>query len=728
MKKPTANIPFRKRLAASTIAVTAVVFTSGSWGQQPTSAPAPQWSGPTVPADAAIKSGAFAKVGAQLAHLQQEYATYLQQGGMQTLGAFHSSEPAVVLIDSGVLIDAVAAGDAKALFEDLKALGLQNGVAYGRTVSGTLPLSRIKAMAALPSLQFARPAMMKTNAGSVTSQGDPAMRSDMARTTLGVSGAGIKVGVLSDSFNCLGGAAADVASGDLPAAVSVLQEGPCPASDEGRAMMQLIHDVAPGADLAFRTAWRGPADFAQGIIDLRNAGASIIVDDVGYFHEPFFQDGIIAHAVNAVKASGVSYFSSAGNAGRKSYESNYRPSGVSWLGDVLHDFDPGPGVSIFQQITLPPGGTTISFQWDEPYFSVSGPPGSASDYDLFVCPTPVLNLACLGVVDLNVGKDPIEVLPLQVTGGPLQAYLAIGRFAGSTSNSLKYIAGNSSFTVNTFNTNSSTLFGHANAAGAEAVGAAWYHKTPRFGTAPPVLESFSSAGGTPILFNTAGMRIAPIFRAKPEIVAPDGTNTTFFGEPSDGVDLDAFPNFFGTSAAAPHAAGVAALLLQSNPTWNPDQIYGALEGTAIDMKTPGFDFDSGYGLVAAIPDPTPMPQIQANGSDGPITITPTDALSIKVQLTNAHPQNVDWWMVAKSPSGDWHYYVHPHQWIVAGPSLANVSFAHQGPVFNLNPFQVLSATNLQPGTHRFYFGVDLNMNGLLDMDQVYYDSVEVNVQ
>jgi len=111
------------------------------------------------------------------------------------------------------------------------------------------------------------------------------------------------------------------------------------------------------------------------------------------------------------------------------------------------------------------------------------------------------------------------------------------------------------------------------------------------------LEPFSSAGPTPIIFDTAGSRLAiPQIRLKPEIVAPDGTDTTFFGRD---VDADRFPNFFGTSAAAPHAAAVAALMLQSAPTTAPETVYDILETTAIDMAPPGFDFDSGFGLIQA---------------------------------------------------------------------------------------------------------------------------------
>ena len=109
--------------------------------------------------------------------------------------------------------------------------------------------------------------------------------------------------------------------------------------------MQLVRDVAPAARQSFHTAFDGQANFATGILELANdAGADVIVDDVIYFAEPMFQDGIIAQAVDSVKA-GVAYFSSAGNGGRNSLI--------------------GTGTTIF------------AFQWDEPFASVSGAPGSA---------------------------------------------------------------------------------------------------------------------------------------------------------------------------------------------------------------------------------------------------------------------------------------------------------------------------------------------------------------
>src|SRR4029453_12252495 len=139
--------------------------------------------------------------------------------------AFTPSNPLLPVSAGRVLIDAVASGDVQALNADLEALGMQGAVAFGRIFSGQLPIAAIEGMAALASLQFARSAYATTHVGLVTSQGDKAMRADVARATFGVDGAGVTVGVLSDSFNCLGGAVADVASADL-SPVPVIQNSP----------------------------------------------------------------------------------------------------------------------------------------------------------------------------------------------------------------------------------------------------------------------------------------------------------------------------------------------------------------------------------------------------------------------------------------------------------------------------------------------------------------------
>lgn len=205
--------------------------------------------------------------------------------------------------------------------------------------------------------------------------------------------------------------------------------------------------------------------------------------------------------------------------------------------------------------------------------------------------------------DVNVGADPIEILIITNGGTPALANLRIANFSGADPGLMKYVFFNSGMSVNDFPTDSGTVIGHSNAEGAQAVGAAFYFETPPFGTAPPLLESFSSAGPQPILFDLADVPIPDPMRQKPGIVAPDGANTTFFGsdisDPGDGSDSDVFPNFFGTSAAAPHAAAVAALLLEQ-AALTPSGVYQVLQASGIDMLVPGVDFDSGSGLIDAL--------------------------------------------------------------------------------------------------------------------------------
>ncbi len=527
--------------------------------------------------------------------------------------------------DGRIAIEAIADDEgAQNLLSDLQALGLTEGVQYQRIIFGYLPIEKLADLKNLNGLRFARPSYKPMhNAGRVNSQGDRAMRSDLARQTYGVTGAGNKVGVLSDSYNARGGAAAGVASDDLPVGVEVTDDDLGASNedvgasneDEGRAMAEIIHDVAPGAAIAFNTANRGQSGFANGILNLAKRGCNIIVDDVFYFAEPFFQDGIVAQAVNqVVKNNGVTYFSSAGNHARNSYQNAFVNSGkpapgLTLADGVAHNFMDG---SILQSVTLAAGGGEFFgiYQWDQPFYSVSGKPGSASDIDLFVYSNGQL-LTQFSSTGNNLGDDPIEAVRIRTTAtttSPVVIQIAIVKYAGPDPGIIKFINYGSGSRVQ-YLTNSSTTAGHANAEGAIAVGAAYALNTPAFNPnlARPVIENFSSAGGTPIVFTTDGKRIQPIVRQKPEIVAPDGGSTTFFFRLQGDVNGDGFPDFFGTSAAAPHAAAVAALMQQqSKNTLSSSSILTNLIRSAIDMDDPatpgfdaGFDFGTGFGFIQA---------------------------------------------------------------------------------------------------------------------------------
>jgi len=575
-------------------------------------------------------AGVMPKAGFRLARLFAEYRVH---AAGQANKVFTPRDRLLQFHQGRVLIDARATGDGAALFSDLQKLGLRNGSRYGAVVSGLLPVALIKQAAGLDSLRsiHATPRPIH-NTGSVTSQGDVAMRADIARTVHGVDGSGVTVGVMSDSYNILGGAAADVISGDLPAAgVTVVngESGACGTLiyciDEGRAMLQIVHDIAPGADLLFHTALSSVVDFANGISALSAAGADVIVDDLLYLNEPMFEDGIVAQAVDAVTANGVAYYSAAGNQGRQSYETTFRDSGEYlcleifppyddcniWFERVgkMHDFDPGPGQHLFQSITIPINATlTIAMQWDDPFGNAK------TDHDVVLLDETGSAWYEFGANDNVVTGDGWEVLQFtndEFLGPGTTAFTVAITYddvdsIGPPATLLKAVFFGNGITINDFPTNSGTLIGHANAAGAAAVGAAFFLETPEYGIDPPLLEPYSSAGGTPILFGVGGSPLpGPEVRLKPEFTAIDGVNTTFFFSDSHGSD--GIDDFFGTSAAAPHAAGVAALMLQAGPTLTPAQIKAILGSTAIDMLSAGFDYDSGHGLIQADAAITALP-------------------------------------------------------------------------------------------------------------------------
>lgn len=606
------------------------------------------------------KNGPLSKVGFDLATAFVEYEAYLRNGGNPS--AFEPSNFLLQTQDSEIVIEAIASSDPNTLLADLTELGLQDGKVFESVVSGLLPIQAINKVSTLTSLAFAKPAYApETNVGQVDDQGDQALNANAARTNFAVNGAGVTVGVISNSFNnpdpklppLPTNATADVTSNDLPGAgntngfttpVNVLAERQDKKrnTDEGRAMLQLIHDVAPGANLAFRTGSRSMTDFATGIVDLADAGANVIVDDLLYYDEPMFQDGIVAQAVDRVVDRGVSYFSSATNFGRSSYESAFRPSGQRIDGAIAHNFDSGSGVATLQPISIrnrnpavtndPDRELVISLQWDSPFRSATPASGGATnDLDIYLLDATGKKILARST-NRNIGADAVELLTFKNTNtvdpaNPgatqfTQFNLAITSASGTFPAQLKYLAklrngsttgSNPDLTINQFETNSPTVYGHAAAVGAMAVGATDYRTTPAFDGNPATLEAFSSIGPTTILFDRFGTRLAtPDSRQKPEIVAPDGANTTFFGRDifedadGDGVDDDTFPNFFGTSAAAPHAAAVAALMLQAFPGSLPKQIYQALRDSALDMDNPytgvfdvGVDDATGSGLIEA---------------------------------------------------------------------------------------------------------------------------------
>lgn len=433
--------------------------------------------------------------------------------------------------------------------------------------------------------------------GSVTSQGDTTHAAFSARGTFNVDGTGIKIGVLSDGVDSLG---VSQGTGDL-GTVTVLP-GQAGFGDEGTAMLEIIHDLAPGAQLYFATAVNGLTSFAQNIRDLRTAGCDIILDDVGYFVESPFQDGqtasiisttnggLATQAVNDVEASGALYFSSAANSGNK----NDGTSGT-WEGDFVdggplsqvpggsvHDFD--PTATVVQYDTITADGGPLNMHWSDPLG------GSSNDYDLFVLDS--LGSVVASSTNIQSGtQDPYEQ-----TFGFLTLRVVILKKTGAANRFLHLATNRGELS---FSTDGET-HGHNAASGAYGVAAVCAVCVfPAVFSSSDQVETFSSDGPRRILYNGNGTPITPgnvsstggTVLQKPDITAADGTSVSGAG---------GFPTlFYGTSASAPHAAAIAALLKSANPALTQGQIKTALTSSAIDIEAPGTDRDSGAGIVMA---------------------------------------------------------------------------------------------------------------------------------
>lgn len=528
-----------------------------------------------------------------------------------------------------------------------------------QTVSVAVPSDRLRQLAAAPGVGSVAPslaprlALSECRMGKAVSEGIEQLNVDGERGVDPLEGAGVKVGVLSDSYDTATEsieegpiatkAAEDVASGDLPGLtntcpgenlpVEVLHDIPseqaAEATDEGRAMLQIVHDVAPNALLAFDTAHPTQEEFASHIEELAGAGADVIVDDVSYFEEPFFQEGPVAAAVDKVASEGVSYFSAAGNENVFDAEGNeigsweaerFRDSGGCPVAVVeasrefetefgvglnpahCMDFNPGAAVDRTFGIKVPAGATLqLDLQWDEPWYGVG------TDLDAFLLDANGRLLT--GSVEDNA--SPIEAggtqMPFEFVAWENESsvqktvQLVINRYSGGEPR-LKFLtmgedgepAGVEYPHSVGEDTAGPTVFGHPAAAGAIGVAALPFFESSEpepYSSRGPVTHYFGAVEGT----TPAAPLAEPEVVSSPQVTATDCVSTTFFAE----LLADEAWHFCGTSAAAPHAAGVAALMKGRDPIAEPDEIRDALLESAVPIGSFG-DCAVGAGLIEAL--------------------------------------------------------------------------------------------------------------------------------
>ena len=289
-------------------------------------------------------------------------------------------------------------------------------------------------------------------------------------------------------------------------------------TDEGRAMMQIVHDVAPDANLSFYTAFVSEQDFADGILALANAGCRVICDDVGYFAEPFYQTGVVGKAIQTVEQEGVIYLTSAGNSDAVGYQAAWNPIQTATIGStVLHDTQDFGNGSPTQTVTVGASqnvsNATLAVQWNQPYGAVT------SNLEVVV----FLNNVVVATVTGN-GRDPYILFTLP-QGNTYT--IAIQNLSGPNPGLIKEAAVSNSRLVTINGANSGTTQGHVNSPYALAVGAVDADNTPGLGGTLQS-ESFSATGaGTQLWFNNDGSAIpgGPLVY-NPVAISPASTTST----------------------------------------------------------------------------------------------------------------------------------------------------------------------------------------------------------
>ena len=424
-------------------------------------------------------------------------------------------------------------------------------------------------------------------AGGINGNGVAIMHADQFVSQTGINGAGVKVGVQSGGISNV---ILIQQRGELPAVqvVKPADGATAPAGDEGTALLEEIHAVAPGAALAYC----GPAtyvEYTSCLSQMIAAGATVLVDDIIFPQQDLLSsDSSEVQAVEQLLTQNptVVLFTAAGNYTGSYWEGPYSPVALASLGlppltcgtqtdnyVAQFDGDPNELLTLTQAANVP-----VAFSWADP------PNQNSSRFDLIWVNTTTGAQSCLSA---STATDNLISQTATFNGATFKLYVATPD-ASAANKFMKLWIGGDGLTSLSKSTTGGLVTPQAFAKGAVTVGAV--NGSDAVGNK---IEPFSSLGPATLTFPQQTQIQAPV------LVAPDGVNVDAAGTYFSG---SLFPdgNFYGTSAAAPNAAAVAALIRSGYPAMTASQLVDVLTKGATQLGSVAPDGTFGFGRVDAI--------------------------------------------------------------------------------------------------------------------------------
>jgi len=452
----------------------------------------------------------------------------------------------------------------------LSALGVSGSSveASSSLVKVTVPVSQLASLVAqLSGVAFVR-APYEPYALSTSSQGVAAIQAN-AYHSAGVTGAGVKVAVIDLGFY---GLAQAQARGDLPASVvqnDLTGTGLSSGISHGTAVAEIIYDIAPGAELTFIKIG-DDVDLDQAVTYCLANGIDIINHSLGWYNTSNYDgNGTIADIARRAVNGGILWVNAAGNEAQSHWRGSFVDANLDGWYDTSITFYASGGSPIVLYLT-----------WNEW-------PQASTDYDLYLY-DPASSLLASSAKYQTGTEEPTE--SIQTTASQSGTYTIRFRGAGSRSLNLYNLYQALSPAVA-----SSSILSPADVAEVLAVGAINY---ANYATGPQ--EPYSSQGPT-----TDG-------RTKPDLMCPDNVST----------GSAPYTTFAGTSGAAPHAAGAAALLLSAQPSLAGSALRSQLLANTVPMGSANA-YGQGRLVLQAPATPNQLPTASFTVSPSPALVGQT---------------------------------------------------------------------------------------------------------